>query len=104
MSLDPNSEMAKRADEAADMVARRLSRWQILDMVYIHRNGRMEIGRRADGTTRAPVQRMLDEGILEMGGSHRYVMPGKRFMPVLQALYRAGEVSTLAKTDFMERS
>jgi hypothetical protein len=82
-------------DDPADMMARRLSRWQIIDMVYIHRNGRMEIGRRADGKTRAPVQRMLDEGIVMLGGSGQYVLPGKRFEAVLEALHRAGLISTV---------
>jgi hypothetical protein len=81
--------------ETAEMVAARLTRWQIIDLVYIHRNGRMEIGRRPNGETRAPVQRLIDDNILSMGGSGQYVLPGPRFKAVVYALARMGQIQSL---------
>jgi molybdopterin synthase catalytic subunit len=46
--------------EAAEVAASRLSRWQIIDLVHIHRNGRMGVGRRPNGQPRSPVQRLSD--------------------------------------------
>ena len=79
----------------AEMVARRLSRWQIMDMVFIHRNGRMEVGRTSAGKTRAPIQSLIDAGVLMAGATGDYVLPGKRFEPVLKALHGAGLIATL---------
>jgi hypothetical protein len=83
--------------EAAELVAARLSRWQILDMVLIHREGRMKICRNHDGYPCRPVRRSIYDGILSEGASGDYVMPGPRFTAVMYALARSGAVQSLAK-------
>ena len=89
------SEIHADPDGPADLAARRLSRWQILDMVLIHRSGRMKICRHTvTGRPCKPVQELIDAKIVAEGAGN-YVMPGARFEAVLKALHRAGEIQSL---------
>lgn len=81
--------------EAAEIAAARLNRWQILDLVLIHREGRMKITRNRDGKPCRPVADMIDSRILAEGASGDYVVPGPRFVAVIYALHRAGEIQSL---------
>jgi len=83
--------------ESAEMAAARFSRWQILDMVLVHRMGHMRITRNRYGRPCAPVDRMIADRILAEGASGGYVMPGPRFTAVMYALHRSGAVQSLAK-------
>lgn len=83
--------------ESAELAAARLSRWQILDMVLVHRLGHMRITRNRCGRPCAPVDRLIADRILAMGATGQYVMPGPRFTAVLYALHRSGAVQSLAK-------
>lgn len=81
--------------ESAELAAARLNRWQILDMVLIHRQGRMKICRNQHGKPCRPVADMIDSNILAEGASGDYVVPGPRFVAVIYALHRAGEIQSL---------
>jgi hypothetical protein len=85
--------------EPAEMVAARLNRWQILDLVLIHREGRMKICRNGAGQPCGPVQRLIDDNIICEGAAGDYVLPGPRFTAVMYALARAGEINSLRADD-----
>ena len=84
----------KPVEDSAEVLAASLSQWQVLDMVQIHRNGPM----RYCGEPCAPLRRMIADGILkrsDVPSSTNYVIPGRRFLPVLYALNRMGRIQSL---------
>ena len=82
---------------SAEEQAAKLSHWQILDMVFIHREGRMQI----TGTPPwRPVNQLIDLGILKKSAvvAHSpYLVPGHKFRPVLECLWRSGRVARPAE-------
>lgn len=93
--LDPqvDAEALKRGQSAEDQAAT-LSRWQVLDIVHIHREGRLQLS--ATQNPCAPLRKLIDLEILKRpyrGDSVvDYLIPAHRFRPVLEALWRSGRV------------
>lgn len=77
--------------QAADFLASRLSRWQILDIVYIARVGRMGV---CSKSAAGPVLSLVSKRVLDYGAG-MYVMPGPRFKAVCEALERLGLVGSV---------
>jgi hypothetical protein len=72
------------------MLAARLSRWQILDLVLVERQGRMTVC--ANRVPCAPTLGLIRDRVLGMGGRGDYVMPGSRFNAVMAALREMGAI------------
>lgn len=82
----------KKALPAEDLAAS-LTHWQVLDVVYIHAHGRLQIGKLQPWK---PTQELVDAGVLKrVAGStvtNSYLVPGHRFRSVLENLWRSGRV------------
>lgn len=93
--LEPEVDEAalKRAVSAEDLAAT-LSRWQVLDIVHVHREGRLQLS--ATQNPCAPLRKLIDLEIFKRpyrGDSVvDYIVPAHRFRPVLEALWRSGRV------------
>lgn len=73
-------------------IAQSLSRWQILDMVHLHRTGRaIEYSYRPNW----PCQKLLDAKVLAHGG-HGKLVPGVLFRSVMDDLVELGRISSAA--------
>lgn len=86
------SEVLELASVAAEDLASRLTHWQVLDIVYVHAHGNLKIGKAA---LWRPLQQLVDEGVLKFSALravHPVLVPGHRFRPVLEALWRSGRV------------
>jgi len=93
--LEPqvDEEALKRAVSAEDQAAA-LSHWQVLDIVHVHREGRLQLS--ATQNPCAPLRKLIDLEIFKRpyrGDSVvDYIVPAHRFRPVLEALWRSGRV------------
>lgn len=84
---------------AAEDLAASLTHWQILDIVYVHKTGRMQI---SVGTPPwRPLQRLIDLGILKpcsvQNSVVAYLVPSHRFRSILENLWRSGRVARPAE-------
>lgn len=90
--------LASRKALAAEDLATTLTHWQVLDIVHIHAHGNLQIGSAAPWK---PLQQLIDYGVLKVGvrAARPCVVPGHRFRPVLEALWRSGRVSRPAEVE-----
>lgn len=86
--------LASRKALAAEDLADTLSHWQVLDIVYVQANGRMQTPAHVDPWK--PTKTLIELGILKPSAVRttvaNYLVPGNRFRPVLEALRRSGRV------------
>lgn len=79
---------------SAEEEAARLSHWQVLDIVFVHRNGRIQVAAKTPPCR--PLAQLVALGILKRSDtnntSNALLIPAHRFRPVLECLWRSGRV------------
>ena len=91
-TLSAKSEKVASNAQCAEEQAAALSHWQVLDLVYVYENGRMQISTTPPWK---PTRELLEAGIFRKSAvvTHDpFLVPGHRFRCVLEALWRSGRV------------